>query len=285
MKTGKVSETALRVAVSLVTLNQQPGWSARLPEGLAELTERLVLAAGVFGFGPLTMRLSKKQWAYTFGQSLIPGLHEWFGERKIFMNDQVLATIEAGATQVLVLGAGFDTLCLRLAPRLPEVRFFEVDHPATSSAKAKGVAQQGQPENMTLIAADLSDVPLSKVMTGCDAWDSDAHSVVVAEGLLMFLTRDHVAGLFRETATCTAPGSRLAFSHLIDLGRHRIWHRIVNAKLKQIGEPHLSASKTADLQEYIGPAWSVIATREAESERHLEGIAVAESIRGSSRFR
>ena len=91
----------------------------------------------------------------------------------------------------------------------------------------------------------------------------------------MFLTRDDVAGLFRETATCTAPGSRLAFSHVIDLGRHRF----VKAILKLKGEPLLSASKTADLQGYIGPAWSVIATRKAESERQLEGFAVAESVR------
>ena len=275
MRTRKVSETALSVAASLVTLNQQPGWSARLPEGLAELTERVVLAAGVFKYGPFAMRVSKKQWVYALKEFLVPGGHEGVGERKIFMNNQVLAAIEAGATQVLVLGAGFDTLCLRLAPRLPDVRFFELDHPATSSAKAKGVAQQGQPENMMLIAADLGDVPLSNVMTGCDAWDSDARSVVVVEGVLMYLTRDHVASLFREAATCTAPGSRLAFSYLNDLERYRF----LNAMLKLKGEPWLSASKTEGLQEYIGPVWSVIATREGESERHLESYAVAESER------
>lgn len=273
MKTGRVSRTALKVAANLVTLSQQPGWSARLPEGLAELTERLVLAAGVFGFGPLAMRLFKKQWVYTLTKSLWPGGLEWLselGERKIFMNNQVLAAIDDGAMQVLMLGAGFDTLCLRLAPRLPALRFIEVDHPATSSAKAKGVAQQGPPENMTLIAADLGDAPLSKVMTGCNAWDSDARSVVVAEGLLMYLTRDDVAGLCRETATCTARGSRLAFSHFNHLPR------FLSAGANLAGEPWLSASKTADLQEYIGPAWHVITTREAE---YLEGFAVAENVR------
>ena len=33
-----------------------------------------------------------------------------------------------GAKQVVILGAGFDTLALRLSEQFPSVKFIEVDH-------------------------------------------------------------------------------------------------------------------------------------------------------------
>jgi methyltransferase (TIGR00027 family) len=277
VKTGRVSHTALKVAASLVALDRKPGWNERLPERLAELTERLVLAAGVFGYGPFALRLSKQGWVvrlYSLSEARMPGSFDGLGERKIFINDQALAAIDTGARQVLVLGAGFDTLCLRLAPRFPDLSFFEVDHPSTSAAKARGVEREGQPENMTLVAADLGEVSLSRVMAGCRSWDPEARSIVVAEGLLMYLSREDVKGLFAEVRSCTPPGSRLAFSYLNDHGRYRLG----NAMLKLIGEPWLSSSKSEDLQGYIGPGWTVIATWDGEKKRQLEGFAVAESV-------
>ena len=73
----------------------------------------------------------------------MPGQFEGFGYRKIFVQAQVEAAIEHGRRQVVFTGAGFDTLCLRLAPQYPNGRFIELDHPATSAAKAKGIALEG----------------------------------------------------------------------------------------------------------------------------------------------
>jgi methyltransferase (TIGR00027 family) len=190
------------------------------------------------------------------------------------MDEQVLAAIEAGAKQVLVLGAGFDTLCLRLAPQFPQVEFFEVDHPATSAAKAKGVTQVGQPENMTLLAADLNETPLSVLMKKAEHWDNRAQSVVVAEGLFIYLKEEVVLQVFREMAACTGPGTRVAFSHGIAIKDHRF----ANALMRLIEEPWLSSCASANLPGYIGPGWSVIAARGARLRRGLEGFAVAEKL-------
>jgi methyltransferase (TIGR00027 family) len=261
----------------MITLNEKAGWKTRLPEGLVELTERLILAAGVFGYGPRMISVNKKPWVVrlsAYYETKMPGVFEGIGERKIFMNEQVLAAIESGATQVLVVGAGFDTLCLRLAPQFPRVQFFEVDHPATSAAKAKGVAQEGQPENMTLLAADLNRTPLSVLMKEAELWDTSAQSAVVAEGLFLYLEEEDVLGVFREAAACTGSGTWVAFSHGVTVEEHRF----ANALLRLIGEPWLSSCASADLAEYIGPGWSVIATREARSRRDIEGFAVAEKL-------
>ena len=105
-----VSHTALKVGLVLITLNQKSGWKERLPEGLARLTERLLLAANVFGYGRHAIAMAKHSWAVRLSESSekrVPGVFEGIGRRKLFMESHVLAAIEGGAVQVLVLGAGF----------------------------------------------------------------------------------------------------------------------------------------------------------------------------------
>lgn len=261
----------------MITLNEKAGWKTRLPLGLAEMTERLILAADVFGYGSRMISLNKKRWVIRLSEyfeTKIPGVFEGVGERKIFINEQVLAAIETGATQILVLGAGFDTLCLRLAPQFPHVKFFEVDHPETSAAKAKGIAQEGQPENMFLISADIKETPLSKLMCNHKHWESSVRSAVVAEGLFLYLESKDVLGIFRDVAACTPTGTRVAFSY----GMEHEKHLFANAILRLIGEPWLSSCVSDDLPEYIGPGWAVIGTQKVQQKNALEGFAVTERL-------
>ncbi len=279
MRYGRVSQTALKVALTMVTLDKKPGWHERLPSGLAAMSERLILAAGVFGYGPGVMRWSKQGWMVGFYdgfEAFMPGIFEGLGERKIFIDQQVRAGLKAGAAQVLVLGAGFDALCLRLAPEFGDVRFFELDHPATSAAKRRGVEREGRPDNMSLAAVDLARTPLGEALAAVPGWKRSARTVIVAEGLFMYLTAKQVRGLFAAAAPCVGAGSRFVFSHLPDLRRHGIARLSVGL----IGEPWRSASATEDLPAYIGPGWKVITSRPARHGRDLEGVAVAEKEGG-----
>ena len=83
MKQGRISQTALKVANSLITLNVKDDWAERLPAGLVELSERLLLASGSPGYGPRVMEMSKKPWMIRVWQLqdalLIPGQFEGFG--------------------------------------------------------------------------------------------------------------------------------------------------------------------------------------------------------------
>jgi methyltransferase (TIGR00027 family) len=276
VKQGRISQTALKVGLSLITLAQKDDWAERLPPGLVEMTERLILAAGARGYGPGTLRASKKPWMlrlYRFqDRALLPRQFEGFGHRKIFMDRQVRDAIAVGARQVLIVGAGFDTLCLRRAPEFADVQFFEVDHPATSAAKAKGVDELGRPANITLIAADLGERPLSKVMAESDRWDASKRSVLVAEGLLQYLDTASIHGLLREAAACTPPGSRLALTHMLPevspLSRRL-------ARL--IGEPFLSFVASEDLPEFVqGTGWSVISPIDKDGAHGMERYALLE---------
>lgn len=275
MKQGRISQTALKVALGLITLSVKDDWSQRLPPDLVEITERLLLASGSPGYGPGLMRMSKQRWmirVYQFQDRMMPGQWEGFGHRKVFMNQQVEAAIEQGARQVLVLGAGFDTLCLRLAPKYPEVRFVEIDHPSTSVAKARGIEKVGQPENMIQIAADLGERSLPKVLSEDGHWDASQRSVIVAEGLFQYLTDEEVRGLLTAAAACTSPGSRIAFSHAIPGDR-----KLLSALVRLISEPWKSEVRSEDLPSYVdGTGWAMISDVDDDAEHGVERYGVAE---------
>jgi len=275
MKQGRISQTALKVALGLITLSVKDDWSQRLPPDLVAITERLLLASGSPGYGPGLMRMSKQRWmirVYQFQDRMMPGQWEGFGHRKVFMNQQVEAAIDQGARQVLVLGAGFDTLCLRLAPKYPEVRFVEIDHPSTSVAKARGIEKVGQPENMIQIAADLGERSLPKVLSEDGHWDASQRSVIVAEGLFQYLTDEEVRGLLTDAAACTSPGSRIAFSHAIPGDR-----KLLSALVRLISEPWKSEVRSEDLPSYVdGTGWAMISDVDDDAEHGVERYGVAE---------
>ena len=170
------------------------------------------------------------------------------------------------------MGAGFDTLCLRLAPRYSDVQFFEVDHPATSGAKARGVALEGQPANMIQIAADLGEQALPKVLSEDGRWQTSLPSVLIAEGLFQYLSDDEVRGLLRDAASCTSPGSRFVFTHAIPGER-----RILSILTRLIAEPWKSAVRSEDLPEYVeGTGWTMVSDVDTDSAHGVERYAVAE---------
>jgi hypothetical protein len=91
MKQGRISQTALKVAIALVTLSVKDDWENRLPTGLVEASERLLMASGSPGYGPRLMRMSKQPWmtrVYQIQDLMMPGQFEGFGHRKIFCSSR-----------------------------------------------------------------------------------------------------------------------------------------------------------------------------------------------------
>ena len=107
-----------------------------------------------------------------------------------------------------------------------------------------------------------------------EAWEGDALTVAVAEGLLYYLTRESVLELFAELAKAAPTGSRVAFSHLLDLDSYYL----AQAALRLGGEPWLSASAPEELEDYVGPGWGIFARRPARRFHDLEGLAVVELV-------
>ena len=72
-----------------------------------------------------------------------PGILAHYWHRKRWIESRCRVAIKEGVTHVVVIGAGFDTLALRLAGEFPDVRWIELDHPATQGAKQRGLNRGG----------------------------------------------------------------------------------------------------------------------------------------------
>lgn len=199
---------------------------------------------------------------------MMPGQFEAFAHRKAFCERQVRETIAAGATQVLVLGAGYDTMGWRLAPEFPNVDFFEIDHPGTASLKAKGIEKMGSRSNLHLIAEDLGERKLLDVLADVENWDLSAPTIIVAEGLLQYLLPETVRDLFTQCATISAE-SRIAFTYIPTRQDGRPdagpWTELVLWLLKVCGEPWLWSVRPEELGPFLKETTWTIAHDEMDS--------------------
>ena len=244
MRKDKPSRTAYKVALNIVTLGVKQEMDEVLPPGLVNATKRLLIASGAASATTIRWAHSRRMVSvYEAFDWMLPGQFEAFGYRKAFCERQVRDGIGTGVTQILVLGAGYDTMGWRLAPEFRGVNFFEIDHPATAKLKAKGIEAMGERDNLCLIAEDLGKRKLVDVLTNNKLWDVSTPTVIIAEGLVMYLTPEAVHDMFCQCAAITGPGSRIAFSYIPsgangrpDVGR---WTGLLLWLQKVIGEPWL----------------------------------------------
>ena len=88
-----------------------------------------------------------------FERLTLPGMAFHYVLRKMYIEDCVRRAIEEGAKQVVILGAGFDTLSLGLSKEFNAIRFIEVDHPATAKDKNEALIEQIKSTNNYYFAA------------------------------------------------------------------------------------------------------------------------------------
>lgn len=147
----------------------------------------------------------------------------------------VRGAIAGGATQLVILGAGYDGRAWRM-PELAGVRVFEVDHPATQGDKRAHVAE------LTAAVGDVNFVSIDFEREALDAvleragHDASAPTCWIWEGVVMYLTRDAMRATLADVAKRSAPGSTLIVNYHTP-------HRGPIARLifRLIGEPQISA--------------------------------------------
>ena len=288
------SMTAAKVARGMVFLANDPVHRKLMPEGAADSVKRLCLAAGVLK--PWMCRLFANRWY----QRLTAGLLErfWPGElmrltlRKRFVDDEVRVAIGEGASQILIVGAGFDTLGLRVAEAFPLVRVVEVDLPATAQRRRKAIEKLGgSPDNHHVVGIDLSKRSLSEVLHRATGWQDDAPSMTVAEGVVMYLEEDAVSAFLRQIRDNTGVGSKLVFSYLLadDKGRPHMgrWSGLTRASLKLVGEPLRWAAYQSELPEFLDAAGFGLLTPPDGldlRQRYLTPLGIQQPVGQTERF-
>jgi methyltransferase (TIGR00027 family) len=263
MKEERPSETALLIAKAMVFLSRDPRASVLVPPEAAEayrwflesIDPRAALLAAWAGGHALPRGL-----AYFSESFVIPGIMLHYAVRKLFLEDAARVALAAGTGQVVVLGAGLDTLALRLHRERPDVLFFECDHPATQRLKRRAFeAHRRIGTNLRLVELDLGRTTLEEVLLGAPGYRPEAGTLLVAEGLTMYLTVAAMDGIFAFLREHAGPGSRLAFTFMEPQAGGRRGERIdfpgsspfVRPWLRLVGEPFTWGVRHGELAAYL----------------------------------
>jgi methyltransferase (TIGR00027 family) len=162
--------------------------------------------------------------------------------RHRFIDDHLLEALAAGATQVVLLGAGYDTRAYRFADELAGRPVFEVDLAAISRAKAATIAKHQADfpaANVVRVEIDFETQALTDVLPEAGFTVGDP-TFFVWEGVPMYLTRAAVHATLDGVHELSGDGSQIAHDmwHLVDdpgpLGTAR---RSAPGALSLIGEP------------------------------------------------
>ena len=166
-------------------------------------------------------------------------LRAFLAVRSRFAEDSLRTAIERGVSQYGIIGAGFDTFACRNP--YPDIRVFEIDHPATQAEKKQrlAAARIELPANVSLIPADLSVRSLDEALASA-AFDPQKATVFAWLGVIPYLELAAIETTFRYVASRPA-GTEIIFDYGIPRRSLNFIGRLVfdrmASRVAAIGEP------------------------------------------------
>ncbi|HEX8424463.1 MAG TPA: SAM-dependent methyltransferase [Pyrinomonadaceae bacterium] len=291
MKAENPSATAYLIATSTLFMAADPDAGRLIPARAAELSASFVAAPSrVARWGQRALRRKcVRPLVSALERLTIPGIQLHYALRKIYLEETARAALSGGIRQVVIFGAGYDTLALRLHETFPATQFIETDHPATQRRKTHALAAhqdsrllRPQTPNLHFLPVDLTRQQLAATLRNFAAYRADAPTLFIAEGLLMYLAPTEVDHLFQTVRESCGAGSRFAFTFMEPQADGRVnfrtRSRAVDAWLSWRSEVFKWGVERDALPAYLrerGFNAREIATAETFRRRYLEPHALA----------
>jgi methyltransferase (TIGR00027 family) len=282
VQNDQASRTALLIAASLVLLHRDPKYSGLVSRTAANLCAQIL--AGHSAQTRLFLKILRQDWfrpiAKLTERITIRGILLHYVLRKRCIAGLVRSALIDEATQVVIMGAGFDPLSFELHQEFPSVQFWEIDHPATQRHKLRTFSKIGA-ERLHFVAMDLSATAFDSEALIENCFDPTQRTVWIAEGLLMYLTLDVVSSLMRTLKSLSAPGSQFVFTFIEKQSDGRIrfdsQSKLVDWWLCRRGEPFLWGTTRTELVDLVRP-WHVARFFDHDGLRELKSGLAAEPI-------
>ena len=185
-----VSRTSVYVAAARAIGAREPDPTVRNPDGLAE-----ALLGDTTRFDvehPVVVAL-RKPYDEAMADSEVVNIVRMMMVRTRFIDEALHRAVAGGVTQIVILGAGFDTHAYRCGALLGEIPVFEVDRPATQALKRERVlAAIGEvPENLTYVPIDFQHDDLGDALAR-HGYDRTRPTFFIMEGVTMYVPEDDV---------------------------------------------------------------------------------------------
>jgi len=169
--------------------------------------------------------------------------------RSRYAEDQLAKAFERGGRQYVVLGAGLDTFAYRNP--YPDLRVFEVDHPATQTWKRGRLEAAGitVPQGLTYAAVDFERQTLASGLE-LSGFDPNLPAFFSWLGVIPYLRRESCVATFSYIAKLPV-GTGVAFDFAIEpklLGwRQRLALHVLSQRVAAAGEPFQLFFRPAEL--------------------------------------
>jgi methyltransferase (TIGR00027 family) len=195
----------------------------------------------------------------------------WFiASRSRVAEDALAMAVDGGTTQLVVLGAGLDTLAYR-TPLAGRLRIFEVDHPATQARKREMLAAAAiaVPETLSFVAVDFEREHLSERLQAA-GFKPAGRSFFSWLGVVPYLTEAAIYSMLGFIAQLPG-GAEVVFDYVnpatsISAAAGRTAHQALASRVAAVGER---------FQGYLDTA-SLCARMSAAGFRHVDDIGPAE---------
>lgn len=279
MRRDRASATARIIAAATVMRSDLGGapdgaaaWCERFLSGT--WTDRLLLRS-------THSRIGRIWWRFLEARAA-PGIVSHWMARKRCIDRMVEALAVGGYRQLLVIGAGLDTLIWRMADAGTCSHFIAADHPATLRALRAVAPDCGQ---VQCVPIDLAHEDPATVLPA-RATMANIPTVAVIEGLLMYLEPARVLAALRGLALLPVPEMQCIASWMDCPGRPIGFagqHAAVGAWLRRRGEPMLWGTDEAGLHALLTQAgWEseeVIDLSAADPACAITGLASEKLVR------
>jgi methyltransferase (TIGR00027 family) len=209
MKAGQASRTAQHMALFRAMESTRPPKRRLFEDQLAAraLSPGLRIVAAlsrVPGVGTVLRTVIDHHW---------PGSRTSGVARTRFIDDEAKTALASGVEQVVILGAGFDARAYRLGTMAGR-SVFEVDHPATSSAKQAVVkrALGALPQHVRFVPVNFDTESLAEAMRAA-GYDADKRTLFIWEGVTNYLNEAAIDATLRWCAAAAAC-SKVIFTYI-----------------------------------------------------------------------
>lgn len=184
--------------------------------------------------------------------------------RSRYTEDSLMAALQQGIGQYVILGAGMDTIAFRRPELADQLSIFEVDHPVTQSMKRERIAQAGWdfPSYLHFIPLDFTEQDLGDALMA-SAYDRQQLTFLSWLGVTYYLPREAVFSTLEAITKIAPSGSQIAFDY-VDMAGFRPETaaprmRIMQAVAGQVGEPMQTGFDSQSLASDLGRVgWQLV---------------------------
>ena len=211
------SRTSIMVAAARAFGSREPDQTVRNPDMLAD---SLIGHDELALISPHPLSIGLKQDYHEASQNpAILGLAWMMLLRTRFIDDALVRAVQNGATQIVILGAGFDTRAHRFRDLLKNCTVIEVDAAATQEHKKRRIelVVNDVPPNLIYLTIDFTNDDLGAALRAAGLRPTEK-TFYIWEGVIMYLPEEGIRQTLQTIASISAPGSSVVLDYFSSLG-------------------------------------------------------------------